>query len=57
MADGQDYFLILLVLSVLLNFLLPVPVFLSPPATYSGILFIGFGLVLAFWSRSLLLRN
>jgi protein-S-isoprenylcysteine O-methyltransferase Ste14 len=57
MADGQDYFLILLVLSVLLNFLLPVPVFLSPPATYSGILFIGFGLVLAFWSRSLFLRN
>ncbi|MDO9326699.1 MAG: isoprenylcysteine carboxylmethyltransferase family protein [Methanoregula sp.] len=57
MADGQDYFIILLVLSVLLNFLFPVAAFLSPPATYSGFLIIGFGLVLAFWSRSLFLKN
>ena len=57
MADGQDYFIILLVLSVLLNFIFPVLVFLSPPATYSGFLIIGFGLVLAFWSRSLFLKN
>jgi protein-S-isoprenylcysteine O-methyltransferase Ste14 len=57
MADGQDYFLTLLVLSVLLNFIFPVPVFLSPPFTYSGFLIIGFGFVLAFWSRSLFLRN
>ncbi|MFA4876729.1 MAG: isoprenylcysteine carboxylmethyltransferase family protein [Methanoregula sp.] len=57
MADGQDYFLILLIVSVLLNFLVPVPVFLSPPFTYSGLLIIGFGIVLAFWSRSLFIRN
>ncbi len=57
MADGQDFFIILLVLSVLLNFLFPVPAFLSPPSTYSGFLIIGFGLVLAFWSRSLFLKN
>jgi protein-S-isoprenylcysteine O-methyltransferase Ste14 len=57
MADGQDYFLILLVLSVLLNFIFPVPAFLSPPSTFSGFLIIGFGLVLALWSRSLFLRN
>ncbi len=57
MADGQDYFIILLILSVLLNFVFPVPVFLSPPATYSGFLIIGFGLVMAFWSRSLFLKN
>ncbi len=57
MADGQDYFLILLVLSVLLNFIFPVPAFLSPPATYSGFLIIGFGFVLALWSRSIFLRN
>lgn len=57
MADGQDYFIILLVLSVLLNFLFPVTTFLFPPATYSGFLFIGFGLVLAFWSRSLFQKN
>ncbi|MDD1683838.1 MAG: isoprenylcysteine carboxylmethyltransferase family protein [Methanoregula sp.] len=57
MADGQDYFLTLLVLSVLLNFIFPVPAFLSPPSTYTGFLIIGFGLVLALWSRSLFLRN
>jgi len=57
MADGQDYFIILLVLSVLLNFVFPVPVFLSPPSTYSGFLIIGFGFVMAFWSRSLFLKN
>jgi len=57
MADGQDYFLTLLVLSVLMNFIFPVPVFLSPPFTYSGFLIIGFGFVLAFWTRSLFLRN
>ena len=57
MADGQDYFIILLVLSVLLNFIFPVPAFLSPPATYSGFLIIGFGFVLALWSRSLFLKN
>jgi protein-S-isoprenylcysteine O-methyltransferase Ste14 len=57
MADGQDYFIILLVLSVLLNFVFHVQVFLSPPSTYSGFLIIGFGLVLALWSRSLFLKN
>lgn len=57
MADGQDYFVILLVLSVLLNYLIPVPAFLSPPSTYSGFLIIGIGIVLALWSRSLFLRN
>ncbi len=57
MVDGQDYFIILLVLSVLLNFVFPVPVFLSSPFTYSGFLIIGFGFVLALWSRSLFLKN
>ena len=57
MADGQDYFIILLVMSVLLNFVFPVPAFLSPPFTYSGFLIIGFGFVMALWSRSLFLKN
>ncbi|MDP2797109.1 MAG: isoprenylcysteine carboxylmethyltransferase family protein [Methanoregula sp.] len=57
MADGQDYFIILLVLSVLLNFIFPVLAFLSPPFTYSGFLIIGFGLVLILKSRSLFLKN
>ncbi len=57
MADGQDYFLILLILSVLLNFVFPLPAFLSPPFTYSGFLIIGFGLVMVLKSRSLFLKN
>lgn len=57
MADGQDYFIILLVLSVLLHFIFPVAAFLSYPATYSGYLIIASGLVLAFWSRSLFLKK
>jgi protein-S-isoprenylcysteine O-methyltransferase Ste14 len=57
MADGQDYFLILLIVSVLLNFIFPVPVFLSPPFTYFGVLIIGFGFVVTLWSRSLFLKN
>lgn len=57
MADGQDYFIILLVLSVLLNFLFPVLVFLSPPFTYFGWLIIGFGFGMMVWSRSLFLKN
>jgi protein-S-isoprenylcysteine O-methyltransferase Ste14 len=57
MADGQDYFIILLILSVLLNFIFPVPAFLSPPFTYSGFLIIGIGLVLTLWSRSLFLKK
>ena len=57
MADGQDYFIILLILSVLLNFIFPVPAFLSPPFTYFGFLIIGFGFIMALWSRSLFLKN
>ena len=57
MADGQDYFIILLVLSVLLNFIFHVPAFLSPPSTYIGFLIIGFDFVMAMWSRSLFLKN
>jgi len=57
MADGQDYFIILLILSVLLNFIFPVLEFLSPPFTYFGFLIIGFGFIMALWSRSLFLKN
>jgi protein-S-isoprenylcysteine O-methyltransferase Ste14 len=57
MADGQDYFIILLVLLILLNFVFPVMVFLSPPSTYFGFLIIGFGFGMAVWCRSLFLNN
>jgi protein-S-isoprenylcysteine O-methyltransferase Ste14 len=57
MADGQDYFIILLILLVLLYFILPVLAFLSPPFTYFGFLIIGFGFIMVLWGRSLLLKN
>ena len=57
MADGQDYFLFLLVLSVLLNFVVPVTAILSPPFTYSGFLVMGLGLFIILWSRSLFVKN
>jgi protein-S-isoprenylcysteine O-methyltransferase Ste14 len=57
LADGQGYFLILLVLSVLGHVVFPIRVVLSAPYTFSGILFIGAGLFLAARSRSLFLEN
>ncbi len=57
MADGQSYFLILLILSVGLYFVFPGITVLQAPYTCSGILIIGFGLVVGLWSRSLFLKN
>jgi len=57
MADGQTYFLILLVLSVWLNFAFPIQAVLPVPYTYFGIIFIGFGIIMAFLSRELFLRS
>ncbi|MDO8842426.1 MAG: isoprenylcysteine carboxylmethyltransferase family protein [Methanocalculus sp.] len=56
-ADGQGYFLILLILSILSHFIFPVRVLLHAPFIVVGILIIGFGLLLAFRSRALFLRN
>jgi protein-S-isoprenylcysteine O-methyltransferase Ste14 len=57
LVDGQGYFLILLILSILSHFVFPVLVLLHPPFTYSGIFIIGAGLFLAFRSRALFLQN
>jgi protein-S-isoprenylcysteine O-methyltransferase Ste14 len=57
LADGQAYFLILLILSILSHFVFPVRGVLHPPFTFFGIIIIGFGFVMAFWSRSLFLKN
>jgi len=57
LADGQGYFLILLVLSVLFHLVVPVRVVLHPPFTYFGIIIIGSGLVTALRCRSLFLQN
>ncbi len=56
-ADGQGYFLLLLIFSILSHFVFPVQVLLYPPFTWSGILIIVAGLFLAFRARALFLRN
>jgi protein-S-isoprenylcysteine O-methyltransferase Ste14 len=57
LADGQGYFLVLLILSILSHFVLPVRVLLEAPFTWFGILIIAAGLYLAFRTRVLFLRN
>jgi len=57
MADGQTYFLILLALSVWLNFAFPIQTVLYAPYTYFGIAFVGFGIAMCLWSRSLFLEG
>jgi protein-S-isoprenylcysteine O-methyltransferase Ste14 len=57
LADGQGYFLFLLVLAIVSHLVFPVRVLLQPPFTLLGILIIGAGLILAFWTRALFLRN
>jgi protein-S-isoprenylcysteine O-methyltransferase Ste14 len=57
LADGQGYFLLLLILSIVSHFLFPVRVLLLPPFTFLGILIIGAGLYLAFRTRALFLQN
>jgi protein-S-isoprenylcysteine O-methyltransferase Ste14 len=56
-ADGQGYFLILLVLSVLFHLAVPARVVLHAPFTFFGIIIIGIGLVTAIRCRSLFLQN
>ncbi len=57
LADGQGYFLLLLLFSILSHFLYPGRIVLSPPLTFTGFLLIGAGLVLAFRVRALFLKN
>jgi|GEM_PF-4522924 len=56
MADEQGWFLILLILAILSHLIVPGPVLLQAPFTWSGILLIGAGLYLAFRCRSLFLQ-
>ncbi len=47
----------LLILSILFHFVFPLRTVLHAPFTFSGILIIGFGFILGFRSRALLLKN
>lgn len=55
--DAQGYFLLLLSLSVLFHFVFPIRIILQAPFTFSGILVVGSGLILAFRSRALFLEK
>jgi len=57
LADGQGYFLILLIFSIFSHLVFPVRVVLHAPFTFFGLLIIGSGFILAFGSRSLFLKN
>jgi protein-S-isoprenylcysteine O-methyltransferase Ste14 len=57
MADGQSYFIILLILSIWLNFVFPIRTVLYAPFTYFGIIIIGVGIFIGLWSRSLFLKS
>jgi len=57
MADGQAYFIILLILSILLGLAFPAPAVLYAPYTHFGAIIIGAGLLVALWSRSLFLKS
>ena len=49
--------MILLILSVGLNFVIPIMTVIHAPYTYFGIMIIGFGVVMDLWSSSLFLRS
>jgi protein-S-isoprenylcysteine O-methyltransferase Ste14 len=57
LADGQGYFLILLILSIVSHFLFPIQILVQPPFTFTGIFIIGAGLLLAIRVRALFLQN
>jgi protein-S-isoprenylcysteine O-methyltransferase Ste14 len=56
-ADGQGYFLVLLLLAIASHFAFPVRILLHPPVTWSGSFIIAAGLLLAFRCRALFLQN
>lgn len=57
LADGQGYFLVLLLLAIASHFVFPVRVVLHPLFTWSGFFIITAGLLLALWCRTLFLKN
>ncbi|MFA4861366.1 isoprenylcysteine carboxylmethyltransferase family protein [Methanoregula sp.] len=56
-TDGQGYFLVLLILSIVSHFIFPVRILLQAPVTWSGFLIIGAGIWMAFRCRVLFLQN
>ncbi len=57
MAEGQPYFVILLILSIVSNFMIPIRTVIYAPYTYFGIVIIGVGIVMDLWSSELFVKN
>ncbi len=57
MAEGQPYFMILLILAIVSNLIIPIMTVISAPYTYFGIAIIGFGIVMDLWSSSLFVKS
>ena len=57
MAEGEPYFLILLILSVALSFVFPTMTVIHAPYSYLGIVAVGFGLLMDLWSSSLFVKS
>jgi protein-S-isoprenylcysteine O-methyltransferase Ste14 len=57
MADGQSYFLFLLIFSIIAHLGLNSPVIIVAPFTYPGIILIVFGLWLCYWTRTILVEH
>jgi protein-S-isoprenylcysteine O-methyltransferase Ste14 len=47
------YFLVTIILSIIMHFVLPIKRIISPPYTYAGIIFIVFGGVINLWTDGL----
>lgn len=52
--SNPNPFFILLILSIVLNFVFPIMVIVQAPYTYPGIILIGFGIVMNVWADYLL---
>lgn len=57
MADGQPYFVILLILSIVSNFVIPIMTIIYAPYTYFGIVIIGVGIAMDLRSSSLFVKR
>jgi protein-S-isoprenylcysteine O-methyltransferase Ste14 len=57
MAEGQPYFIILLILSIGCSLIFPIGTVISAPYTYFGIVIIGIGIVMDLWSSSLFVKS
>ena len=57
MAEGQPYFILLLIISAVLSFTFPIAALISPPYTYFGIFPAALGILIDLWSSAIFVRS